>query len=259
MPNLQFLLDYARYFFTAKTRHGIHSPFVYKLIDEVIYDRKPKPAYDKPEALRQKMLADERVIKVTDLGAGSGKNKTKERRVADIARHALKPPKMAQLLYRLAAFHQPKNMVELGTCLGTTTVYLQEAVKESHIDTLEGCPETAKIARENMGEMHAVNVTVGNFDDTLPKTIAQKEQFDFVFIDGNHRYKPTLRYFNWFLPKLTENSLVIFDDIYWSKEMKQAWKEIKAHPQVTLTIDLFWIGLVYFRKGGEKEHFVVRY
>lgn len=259
MPNLQFLLDYARYYLTAKSRHGIHSPFVYKLIDEVIYDRSPKPAYDKPEALRQKMLADKRVIEVTDLGAGSGKNKTKERRVADIARHALKPPKMAQLLYRLAAFHQPKNMVELGTCLGTTSVYLHQAAGESHIDTLEGCPETARIARENIGENDLVKVTVGNFDDTLPKIIAQKEQFDFVFIDGNHRYEPTMRYFNWFLPKLGENSLVIFDDIYWSEEMKQAWKEIKAHPQVTLTIDLFWIGLVYFRKGREKENFVVKY
>ncbi|MBE7177211.1 MAG: class I SAM-dependent methyltransferase [Mucilaginibacter polytrichastri] len=259
MANLRFLFDYARYFLRAKTRHGVHSPFVYKLIDEVIYDRAPKTDYALPENIRREMLADPRTIEVTDLGAGSGKNKTKQRRVADIARHALKPPKMAQLLYRLARFHQPENLVELGTCLGTTTVYLRQAAPEARIYTLEGCPNTASVAQKNIGEKGTVELITGNFDDTLPPMIAREQKLDFVFIDGNHRYEPTLRYFSWILPKLHESSLVIFDDIYWSAEMKRAWANIKAHPDVTLTIDLFWIGLVYFRKGREKEHFTVRY
>jgi predicted O-methyltransferase YrrM len=79
-----------------------------------------------------------------------------------------------------------------------------------------------------------------------------------VFVDGNHQKEATLRYFKLCLPKVHENSLLIFDDIYWSRGMKEAWNEIKAHPEVTVTVDLFWIGLVYFRKGQVKEDFVIK-
>jgi hypothetical protein len=40
--------------------------------------------------------------------------------------------------------------------------------------------------------------------------------------------------------------------------MKEAWEIIKVHPQVTVTVDLFWIGLVYFKKGQVKEDFLIR-
>ena len=100
---------------------------------------------------------------------------------------------------------------------------------------------------------------VGNFDEILPGVINQLDYLDFVFIDGNHRKEATLNYFNWCMPKLSENGILIFDDIYWSKGMKEAWQEIKMHPQVTVTIDLFWIGLVFIRPGQVKENFKIRF
>ena len=260
MFNLRFAKDYLLHRFKAKNRHGVHSPFVYRLVDTVIYDFGAKKVYSEVEILRQQLLIDNRIITVTDLGAGSHVNNNQQKKISAIAHHALKPPKLAQLLYRLVSDRQPRNIIELGTCLGITTLYLQKAAPNAKVYTLEGCPETAQIAKETFKKdgTNAVELITGNFDHTLPGAINSLDQLDFVFVDGNHQKEATLKYFEWCLPKVHENTLLIFDDIYWSEGMKQAWAEIKAHPKVTVTIDLFWIGLVFFKSGQAKEDFLVR-
>jgi predicted O-methyltransferase YrrM len=260
MFNLRFAKDYLFHRLKAKNRHGVHSPFVYRLIDNVIYDFDFKKVYTDVENLRGKLFNDTRIITITDLGAGSHVNNNRQKKISDIARNALKPPKLAQLLYRLVADLKPRNIIELGTCLGITTLYLQKAAPKAKVYTLEGCPETAKIAKETFkkGEITAVETVVGNFDDTLPGVIKDVDQLDFVFVDGNHQKDATLKYFEWCLPKVHENTMLVFDDIYWSAGMKEAWEQIKAHPQVTVAIDLFWIGLVFFKPGQVKEDFLIK-
>ena len=261
MINLRLAVEYLRHRFKSKTRHGVHSPFAYRLVDKVIYDFHAKPQYDKIEALRAVLLCDERTINITDLGAGSHVNNNKQKQVKTLAKNALKPAKLAQLIHRLAADAQPDTIVELGTCLGLTTAYLASAAPQAQVISIEGCPETAAIAEENLSSLGIKNsgILVGNFDKLLPDVISLLPKLDFVFIDGNHRKDATLNYFKRCLPKLSENSIMIFDDIYWSSGMKEAWNEIKAHPDVTVTIDLFWIGLVFVRKGQAKEDFSIKY
>jgi predicted O-methyltransferase YrrM len=258
---LQFVSDFLKHRLTAKSRHGTHSPFVYKLVDEVIYDFYAKSDYHDIEEQRKKLLNDDTRITVTDLGAGSHLNKNRTKAIKEIAKNALKTPRLAQLIYRLAKHNNPSSIIELGTCLGITTAYLSKACPAADIVSIEGCPETAKKAYQNFQDLELDNVElqVGNFDELLPKVIEEATQLDFVYVDGNHRKDATLNYFNWCLPKVHENSLLIFDDIYWSKGMKEAWEQIKSHPEVTVTIDLFWIGLVYFKKGQAKEHFKIKF
>ncbi len=260
MLNLSVGKDYLLYWLKAKNRHGLHSPFVYKLVDEVIYDFSDKKVYDEIENIRKRLITDQRLITVTDLGAGSQVNKNLRKSVGTIAKNALKPRKLAQLLHRLAAYFKPRNIVELGTCLGTTTLYLQSAAPKARIYTLEGCPQTADVASEvfeKAGANH-IELITGNFDDTLQGVIDRVDQLDFVFVDGNHQKQATLNYFEWCLPKVHEDTVLIFDDIYWSAGMKEAWAAIKAHPQVTITVDLFFIGLVFFKKGKVKEDFFIK-
>lgn len=261
MLNIRFATDYLLHKLTAKSRHGVHSPFVYRLVDKVIYDFSDKNVYRTIENARKRLLNDNRTITVNDLGVGARLNKNREEKVSTIAKNALKSPKLAQLIYRLAADWQPRNIIELGTYLGITTLYLNQAVPGAEIYTLEDYPQMAAIAGEVFKNTKASNIEqlVGNPDDTLHPLIDRLSQLDFVYIDGKHQKEATLRYFEWCLPKVHEHTMLIFDDIYRSEGMKEAWAEIKAHPQVTATIDLFWIGLVFFRKGQVKEDFKIKF
>ncbi|RYG20505.1 MAG: SAM-dependent methyltransferase [Chitinophagaceae bacterium] len=258
---IQFLADYLKHRLRAKSRHGTHSPFVYKLVDEVIYDFSAKKVYEDIEKQRKKLLNDHTLLTITDLGAGSYLNKNREKKVSEVAKNALKNPRLAQLIYRLAHHHTANRIIELGTCLGITSAYLAKAKPEATVVTIEGCPETANVAYQNFVALNLTNIElqVGNFNTLFPKEVDSLSRLDFVYIDGNHTKEATLNYFNICLAKSDEHTLLIFDDIYWSKGMKEAWEEIKAHPQVTVTVDLFWIGLVYFKKDQVKEHFKIKF
>lgn len=261
MFNWRFARNYIRHYFTSKNRHGIHSPFVYELIDNVIYDFNAKTEYLPIEQIRQQLLQSKTKVTVVDLGAGSHINKNQVKEVRQIAKNALKTPRLAQLLFRLVEHLKPKMLIELGTCLGVTSLYLHQANPSAQLTTIEGCKEIADVAAKNFQILEAENIDlqVGNFDVILPGLLEYLQKVDFVFIDGNHTEEATLRYFDWILPKAYDKTVIIFDDIYWSEGMKSAWKKIKQHPQVSVTIDLFWIGLVFFKKDQVKEDFKVRF
>src|SRR5687768_4698049 len=153
-----FISDYLKHRLTAKSRHGTHSPFVYKLTDEVIYDFKSKNDYKSIEEQRKKLFNDDSVITVTDLGAGSQLNKNRTKRVSQIAKNALKKPDHDQINSHLAKESNPNNLVEPATSLGITTTYLSKACPEAKVITIEGCPETAKVAARNFEDLGLKNI-----------------------------------------------------------------------------------------------------
>jgi predicted O-methyltransferase YrrM len=265
MANSLFQISaFLRYWLRSGNAHGLHSPFVFGLYTTVICHDGQYRAYPRVEARRQSLLASTQELEVCDFGAGSRVvgAATRRRAVRDIARHAAKPPRLAQLLFRLVNHFRPATVLELGTSLGLTTAYLALADSQTQVITFEGCPATAAVARETFAHLSLTNVRLveGNLDETLPATLAALPQsLDFVFFDGNHRYEPTLRYFEQCLAKAHENSVFVLDDIHWSAEMEQAWEAIKAHPAVTVTVDLFYVGLVFFRKKQPRQDFWLRY
>lgn len=202
-------------------------------------------------------------IAITDFGAGSKVNASRERTIRDIARNSQKPARFGRLLYRLARHFGAKTILDLGTSLGLTTAYLAEAARlnDGRVLTFEGCPQTAAVARTNFAHLNLQNTTVivGNIDETLPEQLAALETIDFVFFDANHRYEPTVRYFETCLAKKHNDTVFVFDDIHWSDEMEQAWAYISKHPSVSVTIDLFWVGLVFFRHEQPKQDFVLQF
>jgi predicted O-methyltransferase YrrM len=255
-------LRYIRYRLNASNRHSIHSPFVYKFIELVLRDKRSFPEFNLIEGLRKKLLREPRVITVTDFGAGSLIDSGQQRRIGDIALRTAKPRKYGQLLFRLARFLKAVNILEIGTSLGLTTSYLGSASQEAKVITLEGCPQMADIAKNNLKilGLEKVEVVEGEFDLVLPLAIKQFSFLDLVFIDGNHRKDPTLQYFNLCMQKTNAKTVIVLDDIHWTRDMELAWEEIKKHPQVTLTIDLFFIGLIFFISDiKEKQHFILRY
>ncbi len=260
----QLAKKYLHYYFTASNGkgHGIHSPFVFDFVKNVLNDKKIYDVYHNIEALRRQLLHDDRILEVQDMGAGSVVSKHKRRKISDITRFAVKPKKFGQLLFRIIKHYHPKTIVELGTSLGITTSYLALATIQGSVITLEGAPAIADVARTNFEKLAIDNVQIreGNFDDTLPDALSGINTLDFAFIDGNHRKEPTIQYFERFLNKINNASILIFDDIHWSSEMEEAWETIKTHSCVTLSIDLFFVGLVFFRNDFKiKQHFVINF
>lgn len=253
---------YLRYYFTAGNRHDVHSPFVYALVEEVLRDKQQPADFREIEQVRRSLLQSTETLQVTDLGAGSLMGAGKERKVSDITRHAAKPPKYGQLFYKLIQYFKPTYLLELGTSMGMSTSYMAKAAPGATIHTIEGCPNIAARAGRNFEALHLENVRqhIGNFDTVLPEVLKEIPQLDYVYIDGNHRSAPTLVYFEQCLEKVHDNSLFIFDDIHWTPDMEAAWHTIQQHPRVTFTIDLFFIGLVFFRPDMKiKQHFTLKY
>ena len=257
-------LKYLRYYLASSNGrgHGTHSPFIFDFITKVLNDNSPYKEYKQAEGLRKRLLSDSRMFIVEDFGAGSGVLKEHERSIKSIARNAAKSKKYGQLLFRIVKYYQPATILELGTSLGITTTYLSLANPASKIVTMEGAKEIAAIAKLNFRQLAISNIELveGNFDNTLPDVLKGTNTVDFAFIDGNHRQIPTENYFQMLLPHLHNDSILVFDDIHWSKGMEQAWETIKNSPDVRCTIDLFFIGIVVFRKEfREKQHFTIRF
>ncbi|MFT3908676.1 MAG: class I SAM-dependent methyltransferase [Ferruginibacter sp.] len=212
--------------------------------------------------MRKKLLSNNNIIEVEDFGAGSAVIKTNKRMISSIAASSLKPAKFSQLLYRIVQYYKPATIVELGTSFGITTSYLASGNKNGTVYSLEGAGSIAAIAKENFQSLEIKNAHLlqGDFQQTLPALFSTIKKIDLAFIDGNHRKAPTLEYFSKLLNLSTPSTILIFDDIHWSAEMEEAWSAIQQHEAVTLTIDLFFIGLVFINPDFKvKQHFTIRF
>lgn len=254
---------YLRYYLTAANGrgHGIHSPFVFDFITKVLNDTQRYPAYDTIEQLRRRLLKDTTVVEIKDMGAGSAYKGTHTRSIAAIAKHAAKPPRLGQLLYRVARHYKPSTILELGTSLGLSTAYLATGMPNARLWTIEGAAPIADTASRNLHALnHSPTIITGSFDEILPSLLPAIPPIDLAFVDGNHRLHPTLRYFDILLRHASPASVLIFDDIHWSNEMEAAWTSIKNDPRVYLTIDLFFLGFVFLRDEFKvKQDFIIRF
>lgn len=258
MKFIRYLYKFIFHIIRAKNSkgHGVHSPYLYAFTQEVIYEKNPFYSFSSIESIRDKLKKNNDNVKITDYGAG---NRT-QAKISDLAKTSLKNKKWSQLLFRIVNFSKAKNVLELGTSLGITTAYLASASSDIKCVTLEGAPEIAKVARSNFEELNLKNIEVieGNIDITLKQALSKLETLDVVFFDANHKKIPTLKYFNECLRNTNESSIFVFDDIYWSKGMNEAWDEIKKSDKITATIDLFQIGVVFFNKNLPKKHYVMK-
>lgn len=248
---------FLKYKLSAKSRHHVHSPFVYDLLDNVINDNSPFYGYELVEALRAKNLLDESEVSIADYGTGEDRKE----KISQIAGKSVMAKKYSQLLFRLVNKFQPVHILEIGTSLGLTTIYLSLASSKSKVITLEGSEEIGKIASKNFSSLKRNNIEliIGEFDYGINQAISKTKNFDFVLFDGNHTQDATLSYFGKCLAHANENSVFVFDDIHWSREMENAWQQIKQHPSVSTSIDLFQIGIIFFRKGMSREQFVLKF
>jgi predicted O-methyltransferase YrrM len=254
---------YLKYIFVAKNRkgHGIHSPFVFDLVSRVFRNRTDPAVVYSIEKIRKREMSDKRVIDVRDFGTGSENKPNNFKKVSDIARHTAVPEKYGMLLANMAAEFGRQLIIEFGTSFGISTMYMAASCREALVLTMEGCPATAEIAGLNFKEAGLKNIIlkVGPFADIIPEIISQGIRPGLVFIDGDHRKKPLLDYFEKMAEISDNNTVIIIDDINYSREMQEAWNEIQLSAKVSMTVDIFRMGIVFFREGIERKNYIIRY
>jgi len=255
------LISYINFLSNSIGRHGIHSPFVYDFTTKCLYkkNKNNRQIIKLLKEYRISLLSNKKTIYVTDFGAESRVFKSNKRSISAIAKNAGISKKRNNLLFNIVQYFKPKQILEIGTSLGIATTCLSLGNTNARIITLEGCPETSKIAKNQFKKFKLGNIKiqVGEFKDTLPQ-IVKKNKFDLIYFDGNHQKGATINYFKQCLPTANKETVFIFDDIHWNKEMEQAWEYIKNHKKVTVSIDTFQWGIVFFRKEQPKEHFIIR-
>lgn len=251
--------SYINFLWNSKNEHGVHSPFVFNLVTKCFYDTKKYAEYSILKNYRKALLQNENTIEVTDFGAGSRIFKSNTRQISKIAQTAGITPKRAELLFRITNYLEPSTILEIGTSLGLATSALSLGNRSAKISTLEGCGNTLARAKKQLDAFQLQNIEAvqTEFSSYLKSELSAKN-YQLIYFDGNHSKQATLDYFELLLPTITNETIWIFDDIHWSAEMEETWKIIQNRPEVTVTIDTFQWGLVFFRREQPKEHFVIR-
>jgi predicted O-methyltransferase YrrM len=254
------LLAYIKYWLLSVNEHSLHSPFVYKFYTEVV---KSKSNTQDPaiEELRKQLLKNETIVEIEEMGAGSRVNSSNTRKISEIAKNSATPTRFSLLLSRIIQQYDFKSIVELGTSLGLNTAYLAKSNEEVKVSTFEGSGTIAELATQHFEQLGLQNIelVMGNIDQTLELWLATATKIDLAYLDANHRYEPTIRYFNLLLPKMNQQGIIILDDIHWSKEMNRAWHELKNHPQVSLSIDLFEGGILFVNPEIPKDQYILSF
>lgn len=246
----------------SKGGHGIHSPFIYDLYTTVISNDVKEQAYADIEKYRRELLrCDIGIIRKSVAESLNGGFRGELVKLSRLARTVAVPAHLGRLLYRLVNHYKPQNILELGTSVGMSTLYMAKANPAGTLYTIEGDEAILGIAQKRFDILGLKNITpcCGTFETELPRLMKDIERIDFVFIDGDHNGSKLLQYFDVILPKLHPESVVVVDDIRWSDDMEQAWSELVANDAVSVSIDLFRCGILLFRDGIAKQHFKLRY
>lgn len=253
------VISYLIFLLKSTNKRGVRTPFIFDIIINCFNKKTDVNHYNQHLQYRKDLLLNREPIVVTDFGAGSKVFKDNLRPINKIAKYAGLSKKRANLLINLVNYFKPKTILEFGTSVGLATAAMHLGNSKAKIVTLEGCPNTISIAKNKFANFSFENIktVTGEFDSSLNK-LNLNATLDFVYFDGNHQKEATLKYFEFCLQYINNNSVFVFDDIHWTKNMEEAWEEIKKHPRVKVTIDTFQWGIVFFREEQVKEHFTIR-
>jgi len=257
---VNLIVEGIKYQLHAKKRQGIHSPFIYDLVDKGLTR---KVSIEHKRILRTFDLTqqhDTRVIHITDLGAGSRKLSTQST-IKDIHRVSSSGKRYGRLLYLLCQHYKPLHILELGSSLGRGTLAMHLWHPEAQITTIEGSAEIAAIARENINEFATNRTNIEVISSSFSTYLSElgNASFDLVYIDGHHEGEALRNYLDQIMPYTHEQTLFLLDDIRWNDDMFKAWNELISDERFHVSIDFFRMGMLSQRNSQAKEHFTLSF
>jgi len=257
---VNLIVEGIKYQLHAKKRQGIHSPFIYDLVDKGLTRKVANEHKTILKAFDLTQQHDTRVIHITDLGAGSRKLST-QRNIQDIHRVSSSGRRYGRLLYLLCKHYKPLHILELGTSLGRGSLAMHLGHSEAQITTIEGSPEIAAIASENINKFatNPTNIEVITSSFSTYLSDLDNATFDLVYIDGHHEGKALRNYLDQIMPFTHEQTLFLLDDIRWNDDMFKAWNELISDERFHVSIDFFRMGVLSSRPAQAKEHFILTF
>ena len=248
--NVNALRSVLAYAWNAGTIYDLHAPLAFSFAGEVLEDKRHFQAHELIEARRKELLANPKLITLQDYGAGSVPFNRPQRKISEIALTSSTPERFGKYLLSTADWMQAERILELGANLGIGAAYLASGMKsDGKLISIEGDPQLAEIAKETLSLVHPhknARVLRGSFDEQLESALQELGRVDLAFIDGHHQKSATLNYFQRIMPWIHEGTVLIFDDIHWSAGMEEAWQQLKVHPRVRMSIDLWRWGILFF-------------
>lgn len=229
--------------------YGIHSPFAFYLVTEIINDNSSAYyCYETIEKQRYKCRYNHHKITLKN-----GKTYP----ISYLCKRSSTPANDAQLLFKLGLLNRSKNILELGTFMGLGTAYLASISKQSQVISIDHDSSCSALARKNLASLKLLNVQLINdtIDNAINDALVNLKTVDLIFFDGNHQNEATLRYFKKALQFANDKSIFVFHDIHWSKGMNQAWHHIIKHPSISISIERYNMGIVFFDPQYQKQHF----
>lgn len=234
------ILKYIEHLFYRKHRkgHGIHSPYLFEFVNQVLFN-------SRSTEVPGEVLEEHRRL----------------RSQSSFVRRSSVSLKYGALLYRITRWFRPEMILELGTGVGISTMYLASAAPESALHSIERDMGRAREAAELICRLcpGPVSIHWGEMEEKLEDILPLLPGRFLAFVDGNHRHEPTLAYVKALLEKAGEEALIVMDDIHWSKGMHGAWKEISSWPEVRVSLDLFHMGVLLLRRDLHKRKIKIKF
>jgi predicted O-methyltransferase YrrM len=256
-----------RWYVRAKNPAVVRGEYLREFLREVYLDDRHYHAFDLVCSIRRHWRRQPGTVSTATLGAPSRTTRASRRPVSGLVRKNAIDAPTGKLLFRVALWLRASSILELGTNMGISGLYLHAPNTKATLHTVEGNEEVATLARQTFqmaGAGPGLRLHHASFDDWLKEHLPSDTQagtfqsLDLLFLDGDHRYAPTLSYVKRLIPLRSAEAVFIVADIHWSPGMERAWEELKALPEVSASLDLYHLGVLFFKPGIEKEHLAVR-
>lgn len=244
---------YISHLITSKGRHGTHSPFVYGLIEQVILPYRSFVDLE-IESITDQLKKQHQYIESIEPKTGIYRKK----RLSHIARKSSSTLKFRSFLAGLCQYLDIKTVLETGTSLGFATAYMAKSPSKPMIHTIEGDQTIAQIAQNTWQTFENINFHIGNLQDNFSDLVSIIQP-ELIFLDADHRSEALHFCFEKMQSHLKNVQVIIIHDIYWSRDMNNAWKQIVKRSDLPLTIDIFQAGLVFPNMNMPKQHFKLNF
>lgn len=246
----QILIDrfiiYLKYYFKAKTIYHIQSPLLFDFISNVFDQDQSYYAFYTIDAAYDSISNSQKTIPTDEF---SNSHQQNGKSLAQFASTAASPKKISYDLFRLVEFQKAKAILEMGSCVGLSSLSMALVSNDCTVTSIEGNTFLAQESRELHQRFGVKNIKLHNQLFSQFFESRNNEKFDIILIDGDHNYQSTMNYIRHCLSALNENGIIIMDDIHWSKEMYKAWLEIQSMTEFTTSLECLRWGILFTNRN----------